>query len=116
MSRRVAAPSARAPGEVSRQRQPVVILDHRLEREGLPGPWLSHGHCVQSGMEKCIDVCWFCVTSDLSHNELLGPLLALSRQTGSLIDGCPGSAESGSHYSVITDPELNPVPPETGEA
>lgn len=34
----------------------------------LPTPWLSHSHCVPLGMEKCIDLCWFCVTFDLSHN------------------------------------------------
>lgn len=60
----------RPRGAVSKQfSNPMVILDLELgSGEGLPTLRLSHGHCVQLGMKTYIDLCWFCVTSDLSHN------------------------------------------------
>lgn len=56
-------------GKVSKQLEPRGYLGSRVgQADNLPTPWLSHGYCVQLGMKKYIDLCWFCMTFDLSHN------------------------------------------------
>lgn len=45
---------------------------HREKAAGSSNPMAgrgpSHGHCKQLGMKKYMDLCWFCMTFDLSHN------------------------------------------------
>lgn len=58
MSTRVAARSCKGHGERSRR-----IVEGG---EDLPSPWPSR--CVQLGTKKYVDLCWFYMTFDLSHN------------------------------------------------
>lgn len=56
-------------GEASKQLKAHGYLGSWVgSGEDLPTLWRSHGHCVPLGMKKYMDLCWFCVTFDLSHN------------------------------------------------